>query len=370
MYALFTEFPAPNGGSFIPGQIHTLRAAIKRTVKGIVDYYEGTTMAVPSTHFLNQILGFYGSQYQSSAFEAFRYVRGSYLNLCQTLKITSPASIGRAFDGVFYGPGIKEVIIARSHMLDYDKVSADWRSIKPIKVLLHPFTNMRFNLPDGVNNTNEGGLAVFELDIPALILKYRAFRIYERSLIDGDYPDYVHKTPFQFIHMHVLPSMLESHVDQVMVNRFKALLLNESLESAASRHSFRVIDHSRGVDEILKPIVRDLNKKSLTFPQMLKYIPTIYAADGFELAALHDVFRTRQTNWAWSVARNQFIEILLNLDRRLPGTNNDVYIQYWKRTYVKYVNGGDVRSVIPKPVLPYWEEVIGQIPDYDKSALL
>lgn len=327
MFRLFTEMPANTGGSYKPGSWPALERAIRHTTEQITEYYRSTTMSTSAQHFLNKILAYFGSDVTTPTIDLYRKMQSSWLPIAQTQQMTAINSSGRTFPGVFYGPGIEEVILCVSQAFDWDWVVQNWRTVSPVTVLQHPFTNDDFNLPNGMNHTSLRGYAVIQLDIPLLILQYHAFRLYEIYEIKPANPDYVLKTPFQFLHMFVLPGLLESHIDNVVLNRLRTIVLGGTFEQSSNKHAFYTTQYASRIDGVLKPLANQLASRRQDFGTTMRSIPMVFKESAFELARYPKVLRTKQNKWALAASRLNILELLFALDALAPSGDNQVWIQ-------------------------------------------
>lgn len=350
MYTLFKTRPETYRSSQLPGTWHNLHSEITRQVDKIIHFYQTTPIAVKADHVLNTILGYYGSMHEASAFDVYRRAASSYLGFCTSNKLTSSASVGQIYQGVFYGPGIKEILIGVNEPFNYNVGLNDWKSIVPLKVLYHPFSNTVFNIPNGLNPTTVKGYSVIQIDIPKLVVKYHWFRRWEREVAQVENPDYVSKTPFQFIHMHVLPLMMYSHADNVIINRFKAIFMDEEIEDSPSLHSFYVTRWGLRLDRVFLSLKESLSGKAYDFGTMLRSIPTIYSTNAYEFSILPSVYITRQVEWALVMGRMHLYELLFAIDDTSDTQTNASYTHHIQNMIERYRINGLIKSVTPRLV--------------------
>lgn len=347
MFRLFTEMPLNTGGSYKPGTWPALEGAIRHTVGQITEYYQTNTMSTGAQHFLNKILAYFGSDVTTPTNELYRKMQSSWMPLAQTQRMTAINSSGRTFSGVFYGPGIEEVFLCVNKAFDWDQAVRNWQQLRPVTVLQHPFANDAFNLPDGVNPTQVKGYAVIQIDIPLLILQYHAFRLWEIYDVKPRLPEYVNKTPFQFLHMFVLPGLMQSHVDNVILNRFRSLVLGTPVENSPSRHSFFVTRYGNRIDGVLKPLLGQLSSRQQDFGTTMRSIPLVFNPSAFEFARYPQVLRNKQNKWALAVSRLNLLETLFTLDAMAPSGDNQVWIQDIHREIDYYRNEQGWATQVP-----------------------
>ena len=350
MFRLFSEMPGGTGGSYKPGAWPALCKAIEHTVGEISAFYHNTPMSTGAQHFLNKILAFFGSDVTTPTKELYRYLQYNWMAFAQAQRMTAVNTAGRTFSGTFYGPGIEEVLLCVNTAFDWDWAVKNWKQLRPVQVLQHPFTNDAFNLPTGVNNTTVKGLAVIQVDIPMLVIQYHAFRLWEIYDVKLLNQEYVHKTPFQFLHMHVLPNMLYSHVDNVILNRFRALVTGQSMDTSASRHSFMVTRYGNRIDSVLQALVKQLTTRREDFGTTMRSIPMVFAEDGYDLARYPAVMQNKQNKWALAVSRLNMMETLFALDAMEPSNVNQVWIQEIHREIDYYNSENGWRTQVPAAI--------------------
>lgn len=141
--------------------------------------------------------------------------------------VTSPAKITQR--GEFYG--LPEILIGEA---EEPRQYKTWHKYRPIKVMYHPRTDVTYTLLDGTPNTDEAGFAVIYINVSELMLMYKGWRLFTNRI----YPDNPPTVP-EFVQSWVLPSMMESHNAQAMLNRTKCDLLGFAIPSENKRTPFK-----------------------------------------------------------------------------------------------------------------------------------
>lgn len=310
MYQIFESRYGANPNIVTPPGIHYLKRTYRQEIKKIIEYYNTRVFSVKSEHFLAKAINTASS---SSQYDLDRYMQVIYARspmVSKQFRFTSEVSYGTLHEGVFYGPNVKEVIFYNEEYFSpFDYVN-DWKSLKPIKVLSHPISDLGLMLPNGKKNSTAEGMAFISINFPMLMFQYRQFELEQyRRVLKGD----IGQLGIQhFIHMYVLPNMMESHLDIVIVNRLMNLHESAPMSESLSSHPFRVIDYKGKLDIELKNVLKYNKGKKLLYEGLLKAIPSVFSQDGQESLLMPDLIHTRQAWWALLLARLPIMEFLID----------------------------------------------------------
>lgn len=308
MYNLFSKrFESASSITKPPG-FELIRRTYQRELANITDYYNSRVYAVQSNHLLCRVItsGFVNTDYSLDRFMDVAYSRSPYV--AKHFNMTDEISYGKMFDGVFYGKGCDEVIMYNDDYFNAYDALENWKTLTPVKVLEHPISDFSLILPDGKVNNTAKGLAVITINIPMLLLMYKGFLIQQAAKIGQAQLGVEH-----FVHMYVLPGMMQSHMEIVFLNRLKNNFYAAPM-SASTRHlPFLVVDYSDKVDRVCDEILDNLNDSSKPFFMYLKNIPCFYSEDMQDALIMPDVTRTRQIWWSLLLTRLGTIKFLLDL---------------------------------------------------------
>ncbi len=311
-----------------------LRRGLTQNLNKTVAYYRRFPGRVDGSHFLIKLIYTMAMPRNLSEDRFYAVAQSKALPVSQNLRMTSSLSRGDLFDGVFYGDGVKEILIAHDENFDYRWAAQNWRNLQPIKVLRHPKSDIGINVPDGVSNSDEEGLAVIAINVPMLVLQYQQFTIYEEELTDitGESPRGV----THFIYSYPLTNMLYSHLDVAIFNRLYNLLIGAPVGESRIKHSFALPDYSQKLMEIQLNQIRALERNPRRFDAMLKMIPMVSSPDLSELSTLPDTAPTRQVVWALVASRLQYLNFLLAASPDKARLRNGVELNRIQRIFMLF----------------------------------
>lgn len=346
MYQLFDFQPGRARGTVLHPQWHNVKRGLVRVLDTVKTYYKTHTMSVTSSHFLTKILFYYGVDPDLDLRRYYVDKLSSALELGMTLKMTSSIYEGKSWSGVFYGPGIQEVLIASNESFDYDQVYKRWTEAAPVTVLSHPISNLALDLPDGLNRTPVKGYAVININIPMLMVMYRGFKDYQQLRFET--ADEARRTAMQFIHMYVLPNMLDSHLDGVLINRLHNRLFTETNYDQKPNHPFYIEDWTKRVDDFQDTVLDAIIGRAYNSQETLLAIPLVQYPNAFEYAPLPEVYRSRQITWAYTLARLTLLETMVKATRASGGVGVGMEYNYLNRMLLRYRQDRVWQSTMPQ----------------------
>lgn len=335
-------------------------AGLIRNLEQVQTYYKSKPFAVKSQHILVKLLNNIGVSYNLSLDRFHSIISAHSLNLSMVFKMTSSLYTGNIFRGIFYGEGTSEILMAIDDTFDPYEVKKNWMNTKAVKVLSHPNSDLGFLLPNGKKQGFESGLAVISINISMLAVQFKCFLENEmqKSLSNGG----DRLTAAHFVHMYVLPNMLDSQLDMCLFNRAYNLLVGAPMGEPKMKHPFYLTDYSKQIDISYKEILNYFKSTNRTYSVILKSFLTI-AEDNFEsLLRLPDNAPTRQVVWAEFVSRLKAIEFLLKINTQNgemnKSTNNTIsrFIKFYESDKI-------IPSVLPKDV---YYDIQSQIRDIKK----
>jgi len=309
-----------------------VRQGLRSNLQTIHRFYRNNATSVKSDHFLMKLLNHFGSAREQSLSSFYVQVQSAALDLAMALKMTSANYTGTSFPGYFYGPGVQEILIAYNDSFNYDQAYANWEDVEAVTVLAHPCSDLSLPILDGVNRADVAGYAVIAINIPLLLVQYRAFRDREWRL-KGQTDQ---RSSMQFIRMHVLPNMLASHLDYALFKRIYRTHFTEPQTKFVQAHPFYLTDYTARVDAMQQEQLMWLLTRNYKFAEILKTIPMVVAPTALEMAGLPVMPATRQVNWALSLSRLDVLELLFSVSEQSPGNQNQMEINTVKRFIQMY----------------------------------
>lgn len=333
MHTLFNLVPRALQGIQTPALWPYVREGLRANVGQVIRYYRGNPQAVKGDHLLVKIIQGIDMPLAMDYERYYANVDAVSLDLSMVLKLTSSLYKGQMWDGVFYGPGSDEIIIAHTDSFDLDKARKDWQNVTAVRVLRHAKSDIYLNLPDGRRNTTESGVSVIAINVPLLMCQYYAFR---QSYWLEDSVKLDPQSTMMFIHMYVLPNMLLSHLDQALLNRIHNLANKIPMGQTLRRHPFALIDYSQKLDQAYMQILQNLQNQEKNLVGILQSVPAIGWENMEQVSQLPDMAPTRQVMWALAVSRLPMLDFALSMTHDSPMTKNQAEINTINRTFLRW----------------------------------
>lgn len=340
MYTLLNERSAPARGIVSFPEFTYVKNGLARNLETTVRYYRQNPKAVASDHLLVRLLQSISTPFGEDVIIYKDRVTDVAFDLAMSLGMTSSLSTGKAFDGVFYGSGTSEVLIATFEDFDVSQVMGNWQNLRPVRVMRHPRTDLTMVIPNGQANSSESGIAVILINIPMLACQYRQFVLTD-ALLNKD----TRFSTNQFVHMFVLPNMMYSHLDVALQNRIYALFREWHVSDSAGGTAFAVPNYQPNIDPILqRQILNALRQMTYDFPNLLRGFPAITEASLLDVNRLPQMPLTRQVTWALTLARIPVFELLLQINWYSRNSNNQMYLNRIKRSLQELRNDAALRG--------------------------
>jgi hypothetical protein len=284
-------------------------------------HYKNMAYSVPPDHMLVRFLqsldvpmALSNSRYYANLFD-------NALSVANALHMTTPFGTGNVFKGVFFNKNISEVLIAFTEDFNMDKVDKEWEYLTPVRVLRHPFTTLKLQVPNGKFVSPDTGTAVFAVNAPLLAVQYRAF-VRSENLRRETSPDYVPRNAQQFVHAYVLPNILESYLDYALFNRMNCLFNDLPMMEFSVNSVIHQPNLQSQVDGIYQKVISVLLKSKYTAPMTLAAIPCFSSIDMRSLIFVPDVVPTRQILWSTILSK---LPLLVFMARAVKQDFSDLY---------------------------------------------
>lgn len=329
-----------------------VQAGLSRNLNTLLKYYTVRPYSVKSNHILARLLNSLGAP-MGNLERFYNIVDAKALNLGMSFKFTSAIHRGMLHDGIFYGPGCKEIIIATNDAFSPYKVTRNWKEAQAVKVLLHPRSDLDLHLPTGRTTGVEKGLAVIAVNIPMLAVQFRAFlkeQVAKQESI-GNSPLRVG----QFIHMYVLPNMMPSHLDGVLFNRSFNLLKGAPMGQATVNHHYTWIDYASKCDRALGYFIDRCRSADTNYEVMMDSFPMINVPNLREYARLPEQAPTRQLAWAEVLARLKVVDWLSSISPRAGEQKDAADNNYFIKEFIRHKSDSTFENVLDNDT--YYETI-------------
>lgn len=341
-----------------------LRRGLNSNLHSVVNYYHRFPGRIDGSHFLIKLISGMNISKTLSIDRLYDSVSSKAMSVSQALKMTSPINRGQRFNGVFYGEGTTEILIAHDEGFDFFDAEKNWRDLCPIKVLCHPKSDLGLNIPDGEQYSIEEGIAVIAINIPMLAIQYREYQRFEDYIAEtnGDSP----RGLTHYIYSYALTNMLYSHLDVTIFNRLHNLLLGIPLGTSKTKHSFHVQDYSDKLTELQLLQLRTFDRNPRKFDAMMKMVPLITSRNISDMADLPDVVPTMQVVWALMLSRLPLLTFLFNASNGEARVRNGSEVNRINRLFELFGLEYNLQSVLPVDLFLDCKRQIDKIGNYSK----
>ena len=301
-----------------------IREGLLRNLDTVKNYYKSRVFTVKSNHFLARIINSINVPHSLNIERFYDNVDSKADTFSMAMKMTSSIYKGSLFTGVFYGASNTEILISNSESFNPYWVHENWRNVSAVKPLLHPRSDLDMLLPNGKDTGSETGLAVISINIPMLAVQYRAFAMDQLNKNSGDSL----LTVGHFIHMYVLPNMLDAHLDIVLFNRLNNLSLGAPLGESKRKHPFAMPNFDQKVNNVHDQILHDFKSRKMEYEMILRTVPVARFNTLDQVMQLPDIVQTRQVIWALIIARLDTIDFMIRSGGKDSLTINRASINY------------------------------------------
>lgn len=235
------------------------------------------------------------------------------MNVAQSLKLTSPVSKGKIWEGEFYG-NCEEIVIAHTSTFNIYEMRDSWKDASPVEILEHPQANLNMWMPDGSIASNDKGLAVIAINIPMLMAQYYMFCQEQDALEASGQP---RKTLNQFVGAYPLVNALKSHIDHARLNSLISYSNGLPPLKSLKKHSFVLVDYEQPLNTVMKQETDNLKKANKRIAGVLRMVPMIHTQNLQELSELPGMAKTVQCYWALVASRLKILSFAYGVSEQV-----------------------------------------------------
>lgn len=340
-----------------PGWLYA-KDGLERNLKIVKDYYHNRPRAVKSQHILVKLLTTLGVSYDLHLERFYDIVDGRALQYGMNLKMSSSLYRGAFFRNAFYGGNTLEVLIANNESIDPYYVYQNWRTVQSVRVIDHPKSDLDMLLPNGRMDSTGDGIAVIEINIPTLAIQFKAFMDDQMKRSAGGL--FSPQTTAQFVHMYVLPNMLDTHVNIALFNRAYNLVVGAPMSVTNQKHPFYLTNFSRDVDKTYKILVNYFKDTDRDFKSILKTFQCLNGSfiDGLVLPGTAS---TRQIVWTEFIARLKAMDFMTDLSRSRGRARNTSDLNQYFRQVKMFDSDKVLQQALPRELYNDVQLVIDSI---------
>ncbi len=275
-------------------------------LKKIKEYYRNKDNAVSNAHILSRIINMLSPNIELDIVEYFKIVDTNAIYIARQFNLVSNINNGEIFNNIFYNGKSYEIINYVETEIDIFDIEDNWIEYSPIKVTYTEETDLDFHILNG-NKTKDGvSLTILELDITLLLLMYKQWAL---SRIREDKSTNMNV----FVATIVLPNALDNMLDLTILNRLIYIYKYGDCKQFRIKHPFSVLDFSKGIDNILEDVIKDINNSNITIEQLLNTIPTIVNNNMLETLIINRPYYTKQSEWVIWLSRIEYIAFILEV---------------------------------------------------------
>lgn len=307
MESLFRLESQSNTGSIELRQWNYAKDGLLQNVEKIEQYYQDYPIPVNGSHLLARLILSISVSRKLSFDRYLANCSALAMSTAQTLRMTSALSKGQLWDGVFYGAGTKEIILAHDTLFPIFEAHENWKTLRPVTVLLHNQSNTSMLLPDGRVNSTDKGVAIVAVNIPMLMAMYYRFNE-EQDIVERN--GGTRRTLYQFISSYALTGMLRTHLDQAYFNQLYNKVSGVPNTQAIRKHSFFLTDYSPALDAITTQQTEYLKNMEKRFSGVMHAAHMPFSGDLWELSKMPIIPSTLQVYWALTLSRIKVIAFL------------------------------------------------------------
>jgi len=348
MYSIFSTIDTDNSAISIPSEYNQIRDTYQNEVNSIINYYNNRVFSVKSNHVLCKLLNL---STPSITYTIERYMqiadtRSPYIG--KIFNFTSEINVGKFHKGIFYGPDVEEIIYSTSEYINPFELIPNWKKIEAVKVLYHPFSNMNLLLPNGFKHSTEKGTAFIGINIELLLLQYRCFMIEQNNKLANQAGNDVSILSHRhFVHMYVLPNMIKSHIDMVLLNRLMNIFYGAPMGGDIKKHPFHISDYSNKLDNVLELVIKRLKNNSRPYQHLLKNIPSVFNKNMQVSLVMPDMAQTRQVWWSLVLSRIKIMKFLIDIGGVAGIRNNRMHINKLQVTIKHLIEENVIEAMLP-----------------------
>lgn len=361
MYKLFTQIHEENNSIIKPVMMDYILKVYRKDVQDVVSYRKRSVSTVKSNHLLCRIVhaGSVPMDYEIERFMAAAYARSPYIS--KHFRLTSPIDFGALHSNVFLGPSSREILIYdESYFNPFDE-TLKWQDIQAVKILYLEDSSMSLQLPDGIKHSSCEGIGVFSINIPLLLYQYRCFE-----------KDQVGKNVISeesgklgiphFVKMYVLPNMLYSKVEFMVLNRFMNLYYGKPMDAQLTNMPISTLsDYREKLDREMKSIVKHVSDSRKMYYSILKNIPCVFQQDMQAFLQMPDMSNTRQVWWALFISRLKIMKFLIDIGGDKAVSSNSFYVSVLKVDIKRLMSENILDKVFDTDLVYDYMQIISEI---------
>jgi hypothetical protein len=283
-----------------------------------VDYYRNRNHAINNSNVLVRLVK---TMYQDTTIPVLDYL--SYIDndapyIARQFNMVTNGNKGRVLENVVFEGNSDEVFVVVDHTVDPFEFADTWRDFQSIRVIKTDSTDINYPIPFDYEK-KLSGITIFEIDIKAMMLQYYYWSKERVSEERGTSANV-------FLPSVVLPNIAYSLTDYAIWNRLKMIHSGLDIPDSNIKHPLYLIDYTKGIDDVLKNIVKDNTNTSIYVTQLLKTVPAMFSESAMDVLYIYKDYYTMQSKWVLWVARlSEIVAIHKLIGKRGVRINKSLY---------------------------------------------
>jgi hypothetical protein len=359
-FALFRSNPDLTANVIIPPQWSYIKENFNKNIEKMIAYHQFAQLPLRAGHILARLMVSINIPKNLPLERYYDNVETIAVEQASILGYATPLKFGRLFTGMFYDVESPEYIIAVDDYFDAEYIHKNWRQARPVWPILHPKSDMNIQFCNAKHYSNEAGLSVLVVNVPMLMVMYRAFlkEVYAR-----DYQG-MRGNMYNFLGGFVIPNMMYQHMDICLMNRL--ILRHDPPQTPVDnipliKHAFNLPNLDAFIDANLDVILKNLKQVPGRFEFLLKAIPSFNHDSIYDSLLIPDVMPTKQIEWLMSCTRLRYLDFLIRLAGTHAETKNQMTINQCARALRLYDTLLEIRDHLPGALFPEMKQYIDRL---------
>lgn len=260
MYRIFRK--TTNKGRSKSPKFDQYRKYYNKNLEHAIDYYKHHPLYINNNHPLLKIILGNAHDINDLPNTTHDAVRNNLTGIAVGQGMNSSSNPGDTIEDVFYTKNCIMTTIELSNGFNLP----NWRDIRAVRVLAHPFTNLEPWLATNIAG-DDSDYSVVGIDIPLLLVQYSGW-LKEQEVL----PVLERQTPGQFVMAYVITGMIPEQMDISLRNR----LLNGK-EGIFPRNPFHFVTYENELDVGMELIIDRYIRSKTDLTTISQNIPMLYA---------------------------------------------------------------------------------------------
>jgi hypothetical protein len=363
MYSLIKVDPKKEYGVARLPEWKAVRDGLTRNLVAFLQHHRHASYSVAADHLLVKLLQSIAVPHSLNSDRYYSNISLNALAVANSLQLTTPFGEGKLFTGMFFNKQVQEVVIAFDEAFDYQYVEQHWEDATPVRVVRHPFPHVTLQVPNGRFISPHSGVSVVAVNVALLAVQHRAFCLAEQYK-QQTIPGYVQRNTMQFIHMFVLPNMLESYLDYAIFNRIDSHRSGQPMLMLPHKSTIHLPNYTKLTDQTLLRLLEIVERSDYSPQQLLAAIPAVTLPDMREVMCVPDVAPTRQILWSVILARLPMLLFLARVAQKTDRIRNQTGLADVATMLIRLKNQRVLDSTLPKPLYTPAMDTIHEILGY------